>query len=93
MARIRTWITAWLERLRRGGQWTELTADPGHRPEETIAVFHHLQREGVRARYRVVGIGGGPGTPIGSVGQTISLIVHRDDVHRARELLDATRRG
>lgn len=89
----RRWIRAIAEYLRRGSLWTELASDPGHRPEEAISLFHLLRREGIRVRYRVVGIGGGPGTPIGSVGQTLSLIVHRDDVPKAQQLIDAARRG
>jgi hypothetical protein len=81
-----------VDRLRRGGVWTELSSDPGHRPEHTIALYHSLRRNGIRVKYRVIGIGGGPGTPIGSVGQSISILVHRDDFHRAQHVRDAESR-
>lgn len=90
--RLRRRIGSLLAQLRRGGTWTELSADPGHRPEEAIALYHALRRHGIRVKYRVVGVGGGPGTPIGSVGQTISVIVHREDFHRAQRVLDSGRR-
>jgi hypothetical protein len=83
---LRGLLTSILERIRYGGRWVDLVADPGHRPEYTIKLYHALVNRGVRARYRVVGVGGGPGTPIGSVGQTIKIIVHRDDLGRAREI-------
>lgn len=90
--RLRRGIGSLLLRLRRGGVWTELSADPGHRPEEAITLYHTLRHQGIRVKYRVVGVGGGPGTPIGSVGQTISIVVHREDFHRAQRVLDSQRR-
>lgn len=81
-----------LRRIWRGGLWTDLIAEAGNRPEWTIRAYYLLQREGIRARYRVVGTGGGPGAPLGSVAQTIKIEVHRDDEQRARGIVDSMAR-
>lgn len=86
-----------IQRLRRLSPWVDVVAQPGHRPDRLVGWYYALRQRGIRVRYRVVGIGGGPGTPIGSVGQTIKLIVHRDDETSAREILagltDETEQG
>lgn len=79
-----------LRRLRgsrsRRVRYIDLFSDPGHRPERAVVLYHYLRRHGIHARYRVIGIGGGPGTPIGSVGQSLTVRVPRSEESRAREL-------
>lgn len=73
-------------RLPASDPYVDLFTDPGHRPQQAVVLYHHLRRNGIHARYRVVGIGGGPGTPIGSVGQNLTVRVPRSEEPRAREL-------
>lgn len=77
-----------VDRVREGGRWKQLTAQPGNRPEYVTGLHSALRHHGIRCVYHVVGTGGGtPAGGIGAVGQTIKLLVHRDDFHRARRIM------
>ena len=90
---LRRHLARLFKRLFSGGTWADLVASPGNRPEEAIDAFHTMRSRGIRVRYRVVGIGGGPGAPLGSVAQTVKVEVHRDDLRRAHEALEDMRRN
>lgn len=62
-------------------------AEAGNRPERVVRAYYLLQRHGIAVRYRVIGTGGGPGTPLGSMAQTIKIEVHHEDEQRAREII------
>ena len=80
-----------LRQIWSGGTWTDVIAEPGHRPEFTVRAYYELQRKGLRVRYRVIGTGGGPGAPLGSMAQTIKIEVHRDDLAAARAVVAGLR--
>jgi hypothetical protein len=77
------------ERFREGGTWQQLMAEPGNRPEYVTRVHAALRAQGIRSTYQIVGTGGGtPAGGLGSVSQTIKLLVHRDDYAEARRIMD-----
>lgn len=78
-----------LHRIWRGGPWTDLIAEAGHRPDRIIHAYYLLRNNGIPVRYRVVGTGGGPGAPLGSMAQTIKIEVLREYEQQAREILDS----
>lgn len=83
-----------VERLLRPSEWQELTVVRGNRPEYATRLHDMLRRQGIRSVYRVVGTGAGhPAGGIGSVSQNIKLLVHRDDFHRARQVMAQMNRG
>lgn len=60
----------------------------GNRPEYAARLHAILRQRGIRSAYHVVGTGGGsPAGGIGSVSQSIKLMVHRDDYHQARQIV------
>jgi hypothetical protein len=76
------------------GSWRQLTAVRGNRPDHVTRIHSILRSHGVRCTYQVVGTGGGtPAGGIGAVSQTIKLLVHRDDFHKAKQIVDEYERG
>lgn len=62
--------------------WEDFWMEAGHRVEFAVRVQMALSAEGIRCWYQVVG----PGVRSGgsSAGQTVKVLVYRDDLYRAR---------
>ena len=84
-----------LKRLLEGLRtWVPLTSEPGVRPEFVTRLYSRLRSAGVRAKYKVVGTGGG--ATLGGIShyrQTVEVQVHKDDLYRARRIMTELRRS
>jgi hypothetical protein len=73
-----------------GRVWKEFWVAQGDRPDYATRLFSVLQSQGVRCRYQVVGLSGGSfgGAAMNSAAsQTFKVLVHRDDLYRARQAM------
>jgi hypothetical protein len=79
-----------------GRVWKEFWVARGDRPDDATRLFSVLQSQGVRCRYQVVGLSGGTfgGAAMNSAaGQTFKVLVHRDDLYRARQAMSQLNAG
>ena len=79
-----------LDLLFEGRVWKEFWVSRGDRPDYATRLFSILESRGVRCRYQVVGPSGGTigGVSINTAaGQTFKVLVHRDDLYKAREVM------
>lgn len=74
---------AWIREQR---TWTQLQAAPAHRSADVTRLYHALLREDLRVRYKVTSpMMSASGLHRGGT-QTAVVLVHRDDLPRAREI-------
>ncbi|MFP4331536.1 MAG: hypothetical protein ACLFP6_12530 [Spirochaetaceae bacterium] len=74
--------------------YEQLTSEPGVRPEFVTRLYARLRAQGVRAKYRVIGTGGG--ATMGGIShyrQTVEIQVHKEDLHKARRIMTELRRS
>lgn len=76
-------VAAWLQEQR---TWQDVHAAAGYRPDSAVRLHHALRAAGVRSRYRAVGTGASFASLGNATNQTVKVLVHRDDLHRAREV-------
>lgn len=80
--------------LRRGENrtWVVLHESPAYRPDVTTRLHTRLRQRGLRCKLKVIGTGLGSQstTFMGdrSLGQSYRLLVHQEDVAKARSIID-----
>lgn len=82
-------LSAVLDILFEGRTWKEFWVARGDQPDYATRLYGVLQGQGVRCRYQSVGppgVGVGGGAQTGAA-QTLKVLVHRDDLYKARQVM------
>lgn len=83
----KTFSWLWNSVLNRQLQWVEVHISPGKRSEPTLRRHTHLRAYGIRCKLYRMNPGSAHGIDVGQV----SLRVHKDDIVKARQLIQEVR--
>ena len=81
-----SWL--WHSVLNSQSQWVEVHISPGKKPEPTMRRHSHLRAYGIRCKLLHLSTGGARG---GGTTGMVSLRVHKDDIVKARQLMQEVR--
>ena len=81
-----SWL--WNSVLKSEPKWKEVHISPGKKPEPTMRRHSHLRAYGIRCKLLHLSTGGARG---GGTTGMVSLRVHKDDIVKARQLMQEVR--